>query len=137
MRIRSLASIMALLSLVWAGIGLWIVRQAFQPSGEPEDAVVLFGPMLILSLVGCTLSLRSLRTGDGAAALATFAAFVAVSFGTYVALAPIARYSPWTTTDTVTWLMAALNVILLALVSWRLSQLARAQRQPHDLPLLV
>lgn len=137
MRIRSLAAIITLLSLVWTGIGLWIVRVAFRTGGEPEDAVVLFGPILGLSFIGCALSLRSLRRPDGAVALATFVGFVAVTFGTYVALAPIASNGPWTISDTITWLLAVVNVAVLVSVWWRLNRLARAQRRPHDLALLV
>lgn len=125
MSIRPLAAFVALLSMVWAGIGLWIVRMAAQPGGEAEDAVVLFAPILVLSLVGCLLSTRTLWRRNGAVPLSVFAGGVAASFGLYVALAPFANYGSWTTSDTVTWLLAIINVALLAATSWRLSQLAR------------
>lgn len=126
MSIRPLAAFVALLSLVWAGIGLWIVWLAAQPGGEPEDAVVLFAPILVLSLVGCLLSTRTLRRRNGAMPLSVFAGTVAASFGLYVALAPFAHYGSWATSDTVAWLLAIINVALLAGTSWRLSWLAQA-----------
>lgn len=115
-----MASVVGGLSVVWAAIGIYIVVLALRPGGEPDDAAVLFVPILSLSLVGLGLSARAAVWQRGALALGIFAVHLAVAAGLNSVIVPFVDYGPWSTSDTVSWVLGLANVAILAAAGWTL-----------------
>lgn len=118
MKVRLTATMIGLLSLVWAGIGLYIVKLALEPRGEPDDAAVLFVPILTLAVIGFALSARTVIVRRGILPLGIFAAALGAATALNTVIVPFADYGAWTTLDMVTWLLGGANTLVLALASW-------------------
>lgn len=112
-----MATAIGCLSLVWAAIGLSLVRLALEPRGEPDDAAILFVPILATAVLGLFLSARTLIARRGVLPLGIFAAALAAVTALNTVIVPFADYGRWTTADTVTWLLGWANLVVLALAA--------------------
>lgn len=117
MKVRLAATVIGCLSLVWAAIGLYIVKLALEPRGEPDDAAILFVPILTAAALGVVLSARTLIARRDALPLGIFAAALAAVTALNSVIVAFADYGPWTTADTVTWLLGWANLVVLALAA--------------------
>ena len=126
MKVRISAAAVGSLSLVWGAIGLYIVKLTLEPGGEPDDAAVLFVPILVLAAVGIALSARTLIARRDALPLGIFAAALAAAAALNTVIAPFANYGPWTTGDTIAWLLGGVNLLALALAGWTVCRSVRA-----------
>jgi len=115
-----MAAAIGCLSLVWAAIGLYIVRLALEPRGEPYDAAILFVPILATAVLGLFLSARTLIARRGVLPLGLFAAGLAAVTALNSVIVPFAGYGPWTTADSVSWALGLANAAMLAVAGWTL-----------------
>ncbi len=117
MKVRLTATAIGCLSLVWAAIGLYIVKLALEPRGEPDEAAILFVPILTAAVLGVFLSARTLIARRGELPLGVFTAALAAVTALNSVIVPLADYGPWTMADTVTWLLGWANLVVLALAA--------------------